>query len=634
MKQFLTYLFAAVLFAVCASQTLHAQSKKSQKRYADAMLEAGVGNLNKAASLLEEAIKADPDFTKALILLGDIKHYQEKETEAIKHYQQALTHKGGDHLYYKLAIVYHEGGFYKESLDAIQLYINSPQARKASMEKLARYQTSAEFALEAIRKPVPFTPYNMGPNINTPDLEYLPSLSADGKTLIFTSRSLVGEKQDEDFFMSRFENGAWTQATRLKGYLNTQLNEGAQCITADGSKLYFTACQGEEGFGSCDIYESVYQGNGVWGPAVNLGPKINTGAWESQPSISPDGNDLYFVRGKNVPGSSQKSLMVAHRNPTGGWMQAVPLPANINTGFEEEAPFIHFDNETLFFTSDGHPGFGRKDFFYTKKLPGGGWSDPVNLGYPINTHRNEFSLVIGPDAKSAIFASDRMEDGFGNLDLYEFEMPKALRPNAVAWMKGRITDRKTGKPLENVTLQFFELASTDIFTQLRTDADGRYFAVLPANRDYALNVDKQGYLFHSENFSLASELPGREFELDVSLNSIESGANIALRNVFFDTDSDALKPASRSEMEMVYQFLMANPQLKVRFEGHTDNTGNAQYNKQLSKRRADSVKKYLTDKGIAPQRIDSKGLGMDRPIATNETEEGRALNRRTEMVIQ
>ena len=598
------------------------------------MLEAGVGNLTKAAQLLEEAVAADPDYTKALILLGDIKHYQEKESEAVTHYLQALKHNGGDHLYYKLAITYHEGGFYQESLEAIQAYINSPNARKPSMEKLARYQTSAEFAVVAVNKPVPFEPHNMGPAINTADLEYLPSLSADGTTLIFTSRSLVGEKQDEDFFMSKFENDTWGKAVRLKGYLNTILNEGAQCITADGNRLYFTACQREEGFGSCDIYESVYQGNGVWGPAKNLGPRINTGAWESQPSISPDGQDLYFVRGKVVPGSSQKNLMVAHRNADGSWGQAVPLPSNINTTSEEEAPFIHFDNETLFFTSDGHPGFGRKDFFYTKKLPGGGWSTPVNLGYPINTHRNEFSLVIGPDGKSAIFASNRMEEGLGDLDLYTFEMPKELRPNAVAWMKGVVTDKSTGRPIENATLNFYERGAQDLFTQLRTDAEGRYFAVLPANRDYALSIEMPGFLFHSESFALASQLPERAFELDVALQPVQSGANIALRNVFFDTDSDVLKTTSFSELEKVYLFLMANPQVKVRFEGHTDNTGNPQYNKQLSKKRADSVKKFLTDKGIPATRLESRGLGQDQPIAPNETEEGRALNRRTEMIIQ
>lgn len=598
------------------------------------MLEAGSGNLTKAAALLEEVIQSDPDFTKALVLLGDIRHYQEQESEAIKHYLQALKNNGGDHLYYKLAMVYHEGGFYQKSLEAIQMYINSPSARKPSMEKLARYQESAEFAVVAINKPVPFEPYNLGPEVNTPDLEYLPSLSADGRTLIFTSRSLVGEKQDEDFFMSKFENNTWTKATRLKGYLNTILNEGAQCITADGNRLYFTACQREEGFGSCDIYESVYQGNGVWGPARNLGPKINTGAWESQPSISPDGKDLYFVRGKVVPGSSQKNLMVAHRNADGSWDQAVPLPANINTKFEEEAPFIHFDNETLFFTSDGHPGFGRKDFFYTKKLPGGGWSNPVNLGYPINTHRNEFSLVIGPDGKSAIFASNKMDEGYGDLDLYAFEMPEALRPNAVAWMKGTVTDKNTGKPIGNAILNFYELGKQEVYMQQQTDEEGRYFAVLPANRDYALSVEMAGYLFHSESFALASELPGREFQLDVALQPVQSGANIALRNVFFDTDSDVLKPNSFSELEKVYSFLMANPQVKVRFEGHTDNTGNPQYNKQLSKKRADSVKKFLVDKGLHTARIETRGLGQDQPIAPNETEEGRALNRRTEMIIQ
>jgi outer membrane protein OmpA-like peptidoglycan-associated protein len=612
---------------------LWAQSKKAQKWYNDAMLEAGMGKLESASSLLEQAIKRDPDFAKAHILLGDIRHYQEREKEAIYHYKEAMKYGGGDYLYYKLAIVYHEGGFYQQCLDAIQKYISSPQARKASMEKLERYQKGAEFALKAIQNPVPFDPQNMGPNINTSDLEYLPSLSADGRTLIFTSRSLVGEKQDEDFFISRFENGAWTPAQRLKGYLNSDLNEGAQCITADGSKLYFTACQREDGFGSCDIYESVYQGNGVWGPARNLGGNINSGAWESQPSISPDGRDIYFVRGKAVPGSSTKNLMVAHLREDGSWSQARPLPENINTPYEEEAPFMHFDNKTLYFTSDGHPGFGRKDFFYTKKQPEGTWSTPVNLGYPINSHRNEFSLVIGPNGRTTIFASDRLDGGFGNLDLWWFEMPEKLRPIPVAWMKGRVTDAITGKPVA-AKLQFTDIGTNLLHLEMPADRNGLYFSVLPANRDYALTVMGEGYLFHSENFSLATQVPGREFILDVQLQPITSGSKVALRNVFFDTDSDVLKAASKAELQKVVQLMRDNPNIKVRFGGHTDNTGNAAYNKQLSRRRAEAVRKFMIESGIAANRMESVGYGMERPIATNDTEEGRALNRRTELEIQ
>jgi outer membrane protein OmpA-like peptidoglycan-associated protein len=631
-QKFYRVLLVATLMLMGASSAF-AQSKKSLKLYNEAMLEAGMGKLESAADMLEQAVKRDADFTKAHILLGDIRHYQEREKQAIFHYLEAMKQGGGDFLYYKLAIVYHEGGFYRECLDAIQKYITSPQARKASMEKLERYQKGAEFAIKAIQSPVPFDPQNMGSNVNTPNLEYLPSLSADGRTLIFTSRSLVGEKQDEDFFISRFENGSWTPATRLKGYLNTDLNEGAQCITADGTKLYFTACQREDGFGSCDIYESNYKGNGVWGPAKNLGGSINSGAWESQPSISPDGRDLYFVRGKTVPGSSTKNLMVSHLREDGSWSQARPLAENINTPYEEEAPFMHFDNETLYFTSDGHPGFGRKDFFYTKKQADGSWSTPVNLGYPINTHRNEFSLVIGPDGATTIFASDRLEGGFGNLDLWMFEMPKHLRPVAVAWMKGRITDKVTGKAV-TAKLQFFDIATGQLHLELPADENGNYFSVLPANRDYALNVVEPGYLFHSENFSLATHVPGREFELDVALQPITTGASVALRNVFFDTDSDVLKDASKTELQKVAQLLQANPEIKVRFEGHTDNTGNAAYNKQLSKRRAEAVRKFMIEAGIPSSRMESIGWGMERPIADNDTESGRAQNRRTDLVIR
>lgn len=590
-----------------------------------------VGNFQPAEELLQKVLQKEPKLPQVLELLADIKLYLEKEDEAIALYEKAIANEGKDYLWYKLAIASMDGGAYEKCLTAIATYESLPKARKESIEKLQRYKTSATFALEAIKNPVPFAPQNMGAQINTEHLEYLPSLSADGKTLIYTSRRLTGDQTDEDFFVSYKEDGAWTKGARLQGYLNTELNEGAQCITADGKKLYFTACHREDGFGSCDIYESYYLGNGKWGKAKNLGSAINSPVWESQPSISPDGKDLYFVRGKDSFGGV-KNIWVSHLRQDGTWTKAMPLPENINTQFEEEAPFMYFDNETLFFTSDGHPGFGRKDFFYTKKQPDGSWGTPVNLGYPINTHRNEFSLVIGPDGFTTIFASNRAEGSNGDLDLFWFEMPKEHRTVPVAWVKGTIRDAKTKKP-QMADIELYDLSSGALFTALKSGEIGDYFAVLPVNRDYALNIAKEGYLFFSENFSLADSSAGGEYLLDVSLQPIEKGATIALRNIFFDTDKFDLKETSQVELDQIVKFLTANSNLRVRFEGHTDNMGNPTYNKTLSEKRAQAVRNYLVDKGIAAKRMEAQGFGETQPVADNETEEGRAMNRRTEMRI-
>ncbi len=421
----------------------------------------------------------------------------------------------------------------------------------------------------------------------------------------------------------------WDKAFRLTGSINTPQNEGAQNISQDGNWLVFTGCNRPDGFGSCDIYIS-YLTNDGWSEAINLGGKINSDQWDSQPCLSPDKRDLYFSS-RRFGGYGGSDLYVSHLQANGRWSEPENLGPEINTAGDESAPFIHADNQTLYFTSTGLPGYGEEDLFVVRKGDDGKWGKPLNLGYPINTISHEGTLFIAADGKTAYYASDRSE-GKGGLDIYSFEMREDLRPAKTLWVKGKVFDQKTSAGLPS-TVELIDLASKQIISRVQTDETGNYLITLPVGKDYAFNVARRGYLFYSDNYSLKEKAPDSTYQKDIPLQPIEVNAAIVLRNIFFDFNKYDLKPESQVELDKVVQLLQENPTVKVQIEGHTDNVGSATDNQKLSENRAKSVVTYLNSKGIRLERLIAKGFGATKPIADNKTEEGRAQNRRTELKI-
>ncbi|HVK50039.1 MAG TPA: OmpA family protein, partial [Pseudobacter sp.] len=270
------------------------------------------------------------------------------------------------------------------------------------------------------------------------------------------------------------------------------------------------------------------------------------------------------------------------------------------------------------------------DLFVSRKQPGGKWSKPVNLGYPINTIENEGSLVVSADGKTAWYASDR-SDSRGGLDLYTFELRSDIRPARTLWVKGKVYDKKTGKGLPSA-VELTDLSSQEMLSKVQTDETGNYLVTLPVGKDYAFNVNRKGYLFFSENFAL-SQQSDSIFNIDIPLQPIEANATIVLRNIFFDVNKYDLKPESTSELDNLVVLLRDNPTVRIQLSGHTDNVGKEQDNLQLSNNRARAVVKYLVDHGIEPARLSFKGYGASQPVADNDSEEGRAKNRRTELKV-
>jgi len=392
--------------------------------------------------------------------------------------------------------------------------------------------------------------------------------------------------------------------------------------------LVFTGCNRPNGAGSCDIYISYFTPQG-WSEAINMGNKINTEEWESQPCLSPDKRDIYFAS-RRPGGFGGADIYVSHLQANGRWSDAENLGPSINTTGDEQCPFIHADNQTLYFTSNVLPGYGDEDLFVVRKSDNGSWEIPKNLGYPINTIDREGTLFIAADGKTAYYASDRAA-GKGGLDIYSFDLREDVRPSKTLWVKGKVFDKKTSEGLPSA-VELIDLNSKQLISKVQTDEKGNYLITLPVGKDYAFNVNRKGYLFFSDNFSLTTTSPDST-EKNIPLQPIEVNASVVLKNIFFDINKYEIKTTSQVELDKIVQLLTDNPTVKIQLAGHTDNIGNAADNLKLSENRSKAVINYLVNKGIDAKRLSPKGYGASQPVADNKTEEGRAINRRTELKV-
>jgi flagellar motor protein MotB len=494
---------------------------------------------------------------------------------------------------------------------------------------------NCEFAIEAIRKPVLFNPESVGPGINTEDDEYWPSITADGQTLMFTrqvytsfARPVSGGTQ-EDFYFSYSDGDKWGKAFNAGEPLNTRSNEGAQTLSSNGNFMYFTACERSGGLGSCDIYFSALA-NGKWSVPHNLGWPVNTGSWESTPSISADGNLLIFTSNRQG-GNGGKDLWFSLLNSKGTWSAPVNLGSVINTEADEMSPFIHFDGKTLYFASNGLPGMGGFDIYMTRMNDDSTWSAPKNLGYPINTASDETGLIIDSEGLKAYFSSKR--DAKNGKDIFSFSLDESVRPDPVSYLKGKVTDRETGKLLK-ADYELINLSTKRVTMRSSTDDNGNFLVCLPSGYNYGINVTKSGYLFYSDNFMFEGvHTAVKPLIKKISLSPAKVGEKMLLSNVFYAIDSWELEPESVAELDNLTDLISYNKDIIVEIGGHTDTTGTARHNLVLSEKRALSVVNYLINKGISSERLTYKGYGNTTPIADNVTFEGRKLNRRTEVKV-
>ena len=606
-------------------------NKKAYSIYEMAYQNAQDQNYTAAFANINKAILLEPKFVEAYLSKAGIYAELKKYDSSIVNFETAFQLDAMYTQEYLLpySISMAGTGQFQKALTAVNKFLTlttlNIQSKKAGNFRKSTYEFALDYNSKHSTKNYVFTPKNLGDSVNSTALEYYPSLTIDGKKLIFTRRT----KGDEDFYECDWIDGKWSQAKPLPGKVNTNLNEGAQNISLDGEWIIFAGCNYPEGSGSCDLYISFKTKNG-WGEAENLGAIVNTDFWESAPSLSPDKRDLYFS--SNQPGSrGGKDIWVTHRSPQGKWSRAKNLGATINTGGDESCPFMYADNQTLFFNSNGHPGYGQADLFYTKKLTDTSWSVPENLGYPINTIDEEGSLIVAADGKTAYYASDG-KDTRGGLDLYSFQLREDLQPPKTLWVKGKVYDVNTRAGLPS-SVELTDISTRRLVSKVQTDEEGNYLTTLPVGKAYAFNVNRKGYLFFSENYNITAGSDS-SYTADIPLQPITAGASIVLKNIFFDTKQTKIKPASLVELDKVIELLNENPALKIIINGYTDNVGKPADNIILSNGRSLSVVNYLlSSQQIAANRLQFKGLGEAKPIAPNTTEAGRALNRRTELKV-
>lgn len=641
MKILLKFCIICLLFTTNASgqDGYHTRSKKAISLYENAGRQYNLLNYTESVKLLSQALKADDKFIEAWLLLGQVYNDASLTEKSIEAYKKAISLNPGffPPVFYLVALNEFSIGQYSSAREHMEAFINTGYKSQELISNAEKIIENCIFSIVTIDNPVPFEPVNLGANINTIYDEYWPSLSVDESILVFTAQIPIDEtnprvfmNRQEDFFYSEFKDGQWQPAVNAGYPPNTDQNEGAQSISANGKILFFTACNREEGIGRCDLYYSEKKGD-RWTVPANLGRPVNTPGNEKQPSVSADGRVLYFVSDR-AGGKGGYDIWISRRNDNGTWQEAVNAGDSINSEGDEQSPFIHPDNHTLYFSSTGWPGLGRYDIYLSRTEDSGRWQKPVNIGYPINTWNNEEGLIVNATGNKAYFSSDRLS-GQGR-DIFEFELYQDARPVKVSYMKGKVYDAETMQRLQ-AKFELIDLNSGNLVMESSSEpGTGEFLVCIPANTDYALNVSKKGYLFYSDHFSLQNVYEQDEpYFKDIPLQPIKVGQSIILKNVFYAYNSWELMERSRIELNKVVQLMNENPTLTVEISGHTDNTGTPEYNVGLSDRRAASVTNYLTTHGISPERMTAKGYGLTCPVATNETEEGRAANRRTELKI-
>jgi outer membrane protein OmpA-like peptidoglycan-associated protein/tetratricopeptide (TPR) repeat protein len=659
-----------LIFASCGiAQTQYStSSKKAISFFEEGMkapnemdLQTGKPNYPKGINLMLQAIEKDPKFWEAHLVIAEFYEASKLYKEAIQHFEEALAinpnHTTTGSTYFYLANVQQLSGDYEGAIKNLNFYVQNRNANPDLVNQAYTMRENCEFASEAMKNPYPFEPINMGPGINTKDPEYYPTITVDGRMILFTRRiddqRVPVFKKQEDFYFSKLsERNIWGTAEAMPSNINTLLNEGAPTISADGRSLIFVACsdqsgnddygQGRTGYGSCDLFYTKKLGN-RWTNPINLPGYVNSFSWESQPSLSSDGKTLYFIRRVNKKVEAPNpEIFVTHFQNDGNWGKPERLPFTINTPLSEESVLIHPDGRTLYFASRGHKGMGGSDLYMSRLDDEGNWGKPINLGYPINTKADENSLMVSPDGEVGFFASDR-EGGYGDLDIYWFNMPENLRPVKTLYFEGNVFDLTNRKPLGG-KFQLIDLKSGKEVIYSEADPEtGEFMVSLPVNRDYALNVSYPGYNFFSQNFNMTNPNDLEAIHMDVPMSPLTAAKPTILKNVFFDLGKATLRPESGVELNKLVEFLLANPTIHIELGGHTDTRGDAVENMTLSTNRAKAVYDYIVNRGITAERLTYKGYGETVNINTDEMigklatekekEAAHQENRRTEYKI-
>jgi outer membrane protein OmpA-like peptidoglycan-associated protein/tetratricopeptide (TPR) repeat protein len=633
--------------ANCQDNCSKTLDKKVGKIYDEGIASLKKGNYTLTRISMKSVLNAEPDFPDAWFVMG-LTYYKLADPnleEAEKCFLKVVSicPSYDVYTYYYLGEIAYNYERYDSAVQFLTTFLKDVDKIKTDQDynRATDLLNYSKFYIDMIHHPVPFRPVVVE-GISTPENEYLASLSPDNLIAFYTRvkkimpdrNSLVQTPRMKEVFMysDETEPGVYGEGEEMPDPFNINDNEGGASLTADNNSLYYTVCKknAQSGYENCDIYFSENV-NGEWSKITSISDKINkANSWESQPSISTDGKTLYFISDRQG-GYGGNDIYKSTREDNGEWGAPVNLGPTINSKGNEKSPFIHPDGTTLYFSSDGWPGMGGYDIFYTKLNDNGTFSKPTNLGYPINSPDNEIGFFVSTDGTKGFFASNKYS-GKGGWDLYSFDLYEAARPEKVLFIKGTVKDESSLLPVKaKIELRNVE---TKKVREIPLDTNtGKYVAVTPFKNDYVMTIKKEGYVSESKYIARADTVFKAPANVDMDIKPIELNQSYRINDIYFAFNSFDLTPESKIVLDQFIEFLNLNPALAIEIQGHTDNIGNDAENLKLSSNRAKSVFDYLVQTGISPERLTYKGFGKTKPIASNDSEEGRAKNRRTVFLI-
>lgn len=680
-KNIIKVLLLGILFF--SVNILFAQSEKKYLKIGDDLYEKA--DYNGALNMYMKAYDLDKNNAKTNFKIGKTHLNLLFKYKALSFLEFAYSKKKDidDNIDILLADAYHYANKFEDAKKFYKIYMDrvSKNIKPEEKKRVERKLYECDNGVELLANPIEVTIENLGPVINTPYPEYAPVVSADESVLIFTSRregTTGGERSPdddqfyEDIYISRKVGGNWAPPQNIGKPINTETHDASIGLSANGRELFIYK---DDGGGN--IYVSKMDKNGKWSKPKGLDRNVNgKNSYENSVSISYDERILFFT--SNKPGGfGGLDIYMSFIEADGDWGPAINLGPTINTEEDEDGPFFDFDGKTLHFSSKGHKGIGGFDIFtseYDSILKT--WTEPKNIGYPINTSDDDIYFVLSGDGRHGYYASVK-EGGNGEKDIYMITLPprqltedvlarleelkeqtivedSIIKPEVVeepvvkdasaaktivfapVVLKGTITESSAYKPV-SASIQVIDAKSQEIVANILSNDKGQYSYVFNENKELELNisVNKSGYMYKSATATIPLQTAEKqEVVRDFQLNKIETGKRIILRNIYYDFDKATIKPESNPELEKLTNFLKENPNVKIEIGGHTDSKGSNQYNIVLSQRRSESVVKYLIEKGIDKSKLVAKGYGEERPLASNDDEEeGREINRRTEFTV-
>ena len=636
-------LLVTLLFLLPTLYSATAQDYSSTNRRAIKAFDAGREAIQNrdypgAIEQFRKAVERDPGFWEAHYSLGQSLEVNFDTAQAVIHWQEAArlgtSNAQAQALYYKVGMYYLRRQAYPEAQANLQSFLDAGVGSAEAQRRAQRGLDQIAFVKEAMANPVPFEPVLLPRTLNAFAMQYFPLVNVQQDQLIFTGRRVADIREDEDIYISvRDPELGWMDPVSLSDNINTgNLNEGTCTLSADGRTLIFTSCQRSDVIGSCDLYVSYKRGS-EWSKPINMGPRINTRAWESQPSLSADGRTLYFVS-RRPGGQGNSDIWVSRLQADNSWGYPTNLGPTINTEEDDLSPFIHVNGRTLYFASEGHLGLGSFDLFKTE-WEQGKWSEPENLGYPINDPGSQVSLFITADGTRGFYSKDGFRNGaMVSSKIYTFELPENAQTQiSSTYVRGRVYDEETETPM-GAWIDLMDLEADSVLGQVRSDPiTGEYLMVLNRGAEYGLFAQEKDYLYQSIPFSYDQTTQTEPIEIDIYLSPLQSGKVVVMNNVFFDTDSYQLRDKSKTELNRVVRLLRDNGEIRMEISGHTDDVGEEEYNQSLSENRAKAVYEFLVSQGVPARRLRYRGYGESKPRVANDSDEHRQVNRRIEFVI-